>query len=148
MKATKYQQKSQIKLEDLLRRRKSTLKQFLKDRGITTYEGLDSTCKRLGVLTPHQSSFTECVDRYVSNPAAGVVVIPPAPVIEESTGQSMTDDEDSFEEFQPQLSVMDESGDSEVSVVLQDASFGQSKIMTKKQKKLMKRSEQEPSDPQ
>lgn len=148
MKATKYQQKSQIRLEDLLRRRKSTLKQFLKDRGITTYEGLDSTCKRLGVLTPQQSSFTECVDRYVSNPAAGVVVIPPAPVIEESTGQPMTDDEDTFEEFHPQLSVLDESGDSEVSVVLQDAAFGHVKGLTKKQKKLLKKSEQEPTDPQ
>ena len=145
MKATKYQQKSQIRLEDLLRRRKSTLKQFLDDRGITTYEGLDSTCKRLGVLTPNQSSFTECVDRYVSNPAAGVVVIPPAPVIEESTGHPMMDSEDAFEDFQPQLSVTDESGDFEVSVVLQAAAFGQSKTMTKKQKKMAKRrEEQEP----
>lgn len=148
MKATKYQQKSQIRLEDLLRRRKSSLKQFLKDRGITTYEGLDSTCKRLGVLTPQQSSFTECVDRYVSNPAAGVVVIPPAPVIEESTGHPMADGEDTFEEFHPQLSVLDESGDSEVSVVLQDATFGQVKTLTKKQKKMMKKSEQGPTDPQ
>jgi len=146
MKATKYQQKSQIKLEDLLKRRKSTLKQFLKDRGITTYEGLDGTCKRLGVLTPDQSSFTECVDRYVSNPAAGVVVIPPAPVIEESTGHPMMSDEDKFEEFHPQLSVMDESGDSEVSVVLQDAAFDQGKNLNKKQKKLLKKQEQEPSD--
>ena len=147
MKATKYQQKSQIRLEDLLRRRKSNLKQFLSDRGITTYEGLDSMCKRLGVLTPNQSSFTECVDRYVSNPAAGVIVVPPAPVIEESTGEPFTKGEDSYEEFQPMLSVTSESGDSEVSIVLQDATFIQGKQLSKKQKKSLKKQGQETSDP-
>jgi hypothetical protein len=139
MKATKYQQKSQIKLEDILRRRKSNLKQFLKDRGITTYEGLDNVCKRLGVLTPTQTSFIDCVNRYISNPSAGVVVVPPAPVIEESTGRPESEVEDMFEDFQPQLSVTDESGDSEVSVVLRDAMFVQAKNLAKKQLRKQKK---------
>jgi hypothetical protein len=139
MKATKYQQKSQIRLEDLLRRRKSTLNQFLKDRGITTYEGLDSTCKRLGVLTPNHRSFIDCIDHYVSNPAAGVVVVPPSVVIEESTGSPEFDVEDSFEDLQPQISVTDESGDEEVSIVLQEAMVSSEKPVSKKQRKKMKK---------
>jgi len=139
MKATKYQQKSQIRLEDLLRRRKSTLNQFLKDRGITTYEGLDSTCKRLGVLTPNHRSFIDCIDHYVSNPAAGVVVVPPSIVIEESTGSPEFDVEDSYEDLQPQISVTDESGDEEVSIVLQEAMVSSEKPLSKKQRKKMKK---------
>ena len=135
MKATKYQQKSQIRLEDLLRRRKATLKQFLKDRGITTYEGLDGTCKRLGVLTPPKGSFIECVEKYVSNPSAGVIVVPPPVVIEESTGSPEIEQEDAFEDMQPQISITDESGVREISVVLQDASVGLNKQLSKKQRK-------------
>lgn len=134
MKATKYQQKSQIKLEDLLRRRKSNLKQFLNDRGITTYEGLDATCKRLGVLTPTQASFVECVGKYVSNPTAGVVIINPSPVIDEMTGDPELDD-DSFEDLQPQLSITDVSGGTEISVVLQEATVIVPEKLSKKQRR-------------
>lgn len=143
MKATKYQPKSQIKLEDLLRRRKSTLKDFIKDRGITTYEGLDNTCKRLGVLTPNHSSFIECVDHYVSNPAAGVVVVSPSVVVQESTGIPKVPVEDKFENLQPQISVTDVKGDDEISVVLQEASVnpGPTFNMSKKQRKLLKKQE-------
>lgn len=139
MKATKYQQKSQIRLEDLLRRRKSTLNQFMKDRGITTYEGLDGVCKRLGVLTPNQGSFIECVDHYISNPSAGVVVVPPPIVIAESTGNPELDVEDNFEDLQPQISVTDESGEKEVSIVLQEAMVTVSKPQSKKQRKRNKK---------
>jgi hypothetical protein len=139
MKATKYQQKSQIRLEDLLRRRKTTLNQFMKDRGITTYEGLDGVCKRLGVLTPNQGSFIECVGHYVSNPTAGVVVVHPSVVIVESTGNPELDVEDRFEDLQPQISVTDESGENEVSVVLQEAMVTVGKPLSKKQRKRIKK---------
>ncbi len=139
MKATKYQQKSQIRLEDLLRRRKSTLNQFMKDRGITTYEGLDGVCKRLGVLTPNQGSFIECVDHYISNPSAGVVVVPPPIVIAESTGNPELDVEDNFKDLQPQISVTEESGEKEVSIVLQEAMVTVSKSQSKKQRKRIKK---------
>lgn len=144
MKATKYQPKSQIKLDDLLRRRKSTLKDFIKDRGITTYEGLDSTCKRLGVLTPDHSAFIECVGRYVSNPAAGVVVVSPSIVVKESTGEPKEPVEDKFENLQPEISITDIKDDSEVSVVLQKAMISTEDSMTsslgkKHQRKLQKK---------
>jgi hypothetical protein len=87
MKAIKYQKKSLIKLEDLLRRRKTNLKNFVKERGIVTYQTLEETCSRLGVLTPSPDAFNECVPSYVSDPAAGVVVVPPLDVVIESTGE-------------------------------------------------------------
>lgn len=135
MKATKYQKKSQIKLEDLLRRRKSNLKQFLNDRGITTYEGLDALCKRLGVLTPTHASFVECVDKYVSNPTAGVVIINPSPVLVEATGEPELRNDDSFEDLQPQISITDESGETEISVVLREATTITSEKISKKQRR-------------
>jgi len=145
MKATKYQKKSQIKLEDLLRRRKSNLQQFLKDRGITTYEGLDSMCKRLGVTSPSHEFFSLCIDNYVSNPSAGVIVVPPPILIEESTGNPVNSfEEDKFEELRPQISVKEhiENGTSEISVVLQDAMTPTKKLhLSKKQLKNLKKEE-------
>lgn len=146
MKATKYQPKSQIKLEDLLRRRKSTLNQFLRDRGITTYEKLDSVCKRLGVITPPHASFVECVGQYVSNPAAGVVIVPPSIVLEESTGSPEVEIEDKFETLQPQISVTDETGPEEISVILQEASIASDKPLSKKQMKKLKKLEKQATD--
>ena len=93
MKATKYQKKSLIKLEDLLRRRKTTLKKFLIERGITTYSVLEETCNRLGVVTPGFDAFNACVPSYVSDPTAGVVVVPPLDVVTESTGEKENIDE-------------------------------------------------------
>jgi len=138
MKATKYQKKSQLKLEDLLRRRKTNLNLFLKERGITTYESLDRICKRLGVMTPDQNSFFQCVEKYVSNPSAGVVVIPPPIVLHENTGEPEVAD-DSFEDFQPQISVTSETEQGDVSVVLKEASIASNKPMSKKQRKQMKK---------
>jgi hypothetical protein len=111
----------------------------MKDRGITTYEGLDGVCKRLGVLTPNQGSFIECVDHYISNPSAGVVVVPPPIVIAESTGNPELDVEDNFKDLQPQISVTDESGEKEVSIVLQEAMVTASKSQSKKQRKRIKK---------
>lgn len=139
MKATKYQQKSQIRLEDLLRRRKSTLNQFMQERGITTYESLDGICKRLGVLTPNQGSFIECIDHYISNPGAGIIIISPSITIEESTGNPKFDVVDSFKDLRPQISVIDESGEKETVVILQEAMVSAGKQLSKKQLERMKK---------
>ena len=93
MKATKYQKKSLIKLEDLLRKRKTNLKKFLVERGITTYSVLEETCSRLGVITPNFETFNTCIPSYVSDPTAGVVVVPPLDVVVESTGQKENEGE-------------------------------------------------------
>jgi len=138
MKATKYQKKSQIKLEELLKRRKSNLNQFLKDRGITTYESLDAICKRLGVLTPNYSLFIECIDKYVSNPSAGVVIVNPSPIINEFTGNPEKEIDDSFEDIQPQVTVTSDSENGEVSIVLQEAKTTSGKFLIQKQKKFKK----------
>ena len=87
MKAVKYQKKSLIKLENLLRRRKTTLSKFLQERGITTYQALESVCSRLGVVTPSLEAFNLCVPSYVSDPTDGVIVVPPLDVVNESTGE-------------------------------------------------------------
>lgn len=64
-----------LKLTDLLRRRKMTLKSFMDEFGITTYEALAIRCKRLGVQTPDESAFTELNMPLVSSPTEGVVVL-------------------------------------------------------------------------
>ena len=94
MKALKYQKKSLIGLEDLLRRRRSNLKKFILERGISTYQSLNEVCGRLGVKVPSLESFEAAVPTYVSNPAEGVVVVPPLDVVAESTGerQNLEDD--------------------------------------------------------
>lgn len=104
MKAIRYQPKSQIKLEDLLRRRKTTLKKFVSDRGITTYHELLQSCSRLGVLAPSSEVFLSNINTYVSNPAAGVVVIPPLDVISESTGEIVSS-KNEFEAIKPVVDV-------------------------------------------
>ena len=95
MKAVKYQKKSLIKLEDLLRRRKTNLKKFLLERGITTYRELGEICTRLGVVIPTVESFNKEVPDKVTTPGDGVVVVPPLTVIHESTGER-EDLEDDF----------------------------------------------------
>lgn len=100
MKAVKYQKKSLIKLENLLRRRKTTLSKFLQERGISTYSALESVCSRLGVVTPSLEAFEACVPSYVSDPGAGVVIIPPLDIVDEATGEK-EDIEDVFEAISP-----------------------------------------------
>lgn len=121
MKATKYQKKSQIRLEDLLRRRKTTLKQFLKDRGITTYENLANTCSRLGVTSPDYSSFISCNETYVSNPAAGIIVIPPPAIVHESSTGNHEINDDVFINIQPQVVSPKEIGLDRTLVVVREA---------------------------
>jgi hypothetical protein len=63
-------------LPDLLRRRKMTLKQFMSEFGITTYEGLVARCTRMGVWAPSLNDFKkEALPDYVNNPQEGVVVV-------------------------------------------------------------------------
>jgi hypothetical protein len=81
-----------LKLEDLLRRRKTTLAKHMKEFGITTYEGLLERCFRMGVEPPSQQQFLSVAPTVVNNPQEGVVVLEAPPVIEEATGKKITDD--------------------------------------------------------
>lgn len=79
-----------------MRRRKSNLKTFLKERGITNYVALEQVCSRLGVAVPTPEAFEAIMPSYVSDPTAGVVVVPPLDVVNESTGERENVD-DTFE---------------------------------------------------
>ncbi len=64
-----------LKLVELLRRRKMSLRQLLDEFGITTYDGLLARCHRLGVMPPDESEFKLAMpNTQVNNPSEGVVV--------------------------------------------------------------------------
>lgn len=80
-----------LRLADLLRRRRMTLRQFLSEFGITTYEALCIRCRRMGVVAHSQEEFEQVIPAivHVNSPTEGVVVLEPPPVIAEQTGQPL-----------------------------------------------------------
>ena len=87
----RYEPKHQprLKLSDLLRRRKTTLKQMFVDRGITAYQTLVNWCDRIGVVPPTEKEFREVAPEPVNSAQEGVVVLEPPPVVEEQTGRQI-----------------------------------------------------------
>jgi hypothetical protein len=81
-----------LKLSDLLRRRKTTLKQMLLDRGISTHQALVTWCDRIGVVPPTEEEFKAAWPTPVNSPQEGVVVLEPPPVIDEHTGHQIDPD--------------------------------------------------------
>jgi len=77
-----------IKLIDLLKKRKTNLKQFLFSSGITTYVTLEHKCNSLGVLVPTIQEFHEASGGIVSSPQEGVVVLDP-PLLLKETGEKI-----------------------------------------------------------
>lgn len=77
-----------IKLVDLLRKRKTNLKQFLASSGITTYVTLEQKCNSLGVSSPTLEEFQEASGAIVSSPQEGVVVLDPPTLLKE-TGEKI-----------------------------------------------------------
>lgn len=73
---------SKVTLVNLLRRKKTTLKRYLEENGIVTYELLASRCNSMGALPPSEAEFkaAQGTTKYeVSSPTEGIVVIPPLP---------------------------------------------------------------------
>ena len=70
---------SRLNLGDLLRRRRSTLRSFLDETGIVTYELLKIRCESMGVVPPPESDFNEAKGNStiysVSSPTEGIVVL-------------------------------------------------------------------------
>jgi len=65
-----------IKLETLLKRRRTTLASFLEKQGITTYETLLERCARMGCEPPTMEKFMVATSHaVVSSPTEGVVVL-------------------------------------------------------------------------
>lgn len=79
-----------LKLADLLRRRKMTLRQLLDEFGITTYGGLVVRCDRMGCAPPPEEDFRAAYpDKPVNSPQEGVVVLEPPPVVDDITGRKI-----------------------------------------------------------
>lgn len=78
-----------LRLTDLLKRRKSTLKQYIDEHGISTLESLRESCMRIGVAAPSEEEFHAIMPKVasVSHPQEGVVVVDPLPIIDEMTGR-------------------------------------------------------------
>lgn len=67
-----------VKLASILRRRRTTLKQFVLDTGAPTYDVLVSLCSRMGVQPPSFEDYDkECGHERVTNQQEGIVVIEP-----------------------------------------------------------------------
>lgn len=77
-----------LRLEDLLRRRRTTLAAFVAELGVTTYAALLNWCTRTGVLAPSPEEFTAAFPAAarVNSPQEGVVVLEAPRVISEVTG--------------------------------------------------------------
>jgi hypothetical protein len=73
-----------IRLVDLLRKRKTNLKQFLSSSGIVTYTTLLQKCDKMGVSPPTEQEFKSAAGPAVSSPQEGVVVLDPPQLVLDS----------------------------------------------------------------
>lgn len=89
---------SKLTLNNLLKRRKSNLKQFLTESGIVSYETLVTRCNSLGVSPPSSEEFNEIVGNNgvpsLSSPTEGVVVLPPVDSNISSQKAEVTDEKE------------------------------------------------------
>lgn len=76
-----------LTLANVLRRRRTTLKAFVQELGLTTYGALKIWCDRMGIDAPSIDDFATAFPVRVNSPTEGVVVLEALPVIEESTGR-------------------------------------------------------------
>jgi len=78
-----------LRLADVLRRRRTTLKALVTELGITTYSSLDAWCGRMGIAAPSQAEFEIAVPFTVrvNSPLEGVIVLEAPNVIDERTGE-------------------------------------------------------------
>lgn len=75
-----------------------SLKQFVDEYGISTYEGLVNRCDRMGVASPSEADFKEAFPSPpVNNPIEGVVVVEAPVVIDELTGREIDPEAPVFE---------------------------------------------------
>jgi hypothetical protein len=80
-----------LTLLTLLRRRKKTLKQYMNELGIITYEELNIRCERMGIKAPSLEEFNDASPAVVSSPTEGIVVLEAPPIIHEQTGNVISE---------------------------------------------------------
>lgn len=72
---------SKVTLNDILRKKRKTLKQFLNEMGIVTYELLKSRCQTMGIQPPDEQDFNNTLGNPLvpetSSPTEGVIVLAP-----------------------------------------------------------------------
>lgn len=81
----------QLRLADLLRRRKMTLNSFIEESGVQTYEALALKCERLGCVPPLREEWQALRPAIVSSPSDGVIVMDPVPALVEEEEVPETD---------------------------------------------------------
>lgn len=81
-----------LRLVDVIRRRRTTLKTLANELGLTTYSRLETWCDRMGLVPPPEEEFNVTFPTGVNNPQEGV--IPPSSVITEQTGLDSNEDTD------------------------------------------------------
>jgi hypothetical protein len=72
---------SRVTLENLLKKRKKTMEEFMNELGIVSYESLKNKCENMGVQPPSEQEFmnatgNSALPKY-SSPAEGIVVLLP-----------------------------------------------------------------------
>ena len=89
----RYQIKGQppIRLVDLLKKRRTTLRDFVKNMGISAYSTLVEKCKKMGVSAPEEGQFQEALGGNYSSPQEGLIVLDP-PTLTKDTGQKVSVD--------------------------------------------------------
>ena len=80
-----------IKLEDLLKKRKANLSNFLKMTGISTYAALIEKCNKIGVSAPKEEVFRSALGEQVSSPQEGIVVLDPPKLTKDSGEKILVD---------------------------------------------------------
>lgn len=84
---------SKVTLVNVLKRRKTNLKNFLSETGIVTYELLKTRCDSMGVIPPDEVEFLEATGTdatkpaAISSPAEGLIVLDPPKILNELTGK-------------------------------------------------------------
>lgn len=91
-----------LRLTDLIKRRKSTLKKTLVDLGVSTYEGTLNMCSRMGVIPPTEHEFNAAlgitVSSNVNDPQDGIVVVDELETIIPSSDELFSEDVPTFDE--------------------------------------------------
>lgn len=76
----------QIKLLDLLKKKRTNLKDFLHNIGIASYGTLQKKCEKMGVAAPTFEVFQNALGEVVSSPAEGLIVLDSPNLIKDSGG--------------------------------------------------------------
>ncbi len=82
-----------IRLVDLLKKRKITLKQFFDSYGIVAYSTLVTKCNSMGVSPPPEEEFKHAINSAASSPQEGIIVLDSPSLTKESTGEKISVDE-------------------------------------------------------